>query len=119
MSDTTAGAERPFAITVPQAEIDLLKKKLSLVRLPDELDGAGWNYGAPLAHVKRLVERWQTGFNWRERENAINASLNQFTRDVPVDNFGTLNIHYVHQKSVCENAIPLLFVHGCECAIHV
>lgn len=31
-----------------------------------------------------------------------------------IDGFGTLNIHYVHQKSSCSNAIPLLFLHGCE-----
>jgi hypothetical protein len=26
---------------------------------------------------------------------------------------GTLNIHYVHQKSAVPDALPLLFVHGC------
>ena len=34
-----------------------------------------------------------------------------FTRDVEVEGFGVLNIHYVHQRSKVENAIPLLFVH--------
>nr|VWO97451.1 BTP domain-containing protein [Ganoderma boninense] len=35
-----------------------------------------------------------------------------FTRDIDVDGFGTLNVHYVHQTSEVKGAIPLLFVHG-------
>ncbi|PIL35240.1 hypothetical protein GSI_03030 [Ganoderma sinense ZZ0214-1] len=35
-----------------------------------------------------------------------------FTRDIHVDGFGTLNIHYVVQRSGTAHAIPLLFVHG-------
>jgi hypothetical protein len=36
-----------------------------------------------------------------------------FTRDIEVEGFGVLNIHYVHQRSKVKSAIPLLFVHGC------
>ena len=109
-----AGPESPYIIQVPDVEIDLLKKKLALVRFPDELDSAGWDYGAPIAHVSRLVDRWQNGFDWRKHEDAINKANPQFTRDVLVEGFGSLNIHYIHQKSECENAVPLLFVHGCR-----
>ncbi|KAF8872227.1 Alpha/Beta hydrolase protein [Infundibulicybe gibba] len=49
-------------------------------------------YGAPLADMRRL--------------------LPQFTRDIDVEGFGSLNIHYIHKRSEVANAIPLLFVHG-------
>jgi len=52
------------------------------------------------------------GYDWRVHEAALNEELPQFTRDIEVDGFGTLNIHYVHQKSRTVDAIPLLFVHG-------
>lgn len=106
-------AEQPFKVSVSDADLDLLHRKLELVRLPDELEEAGWEYGAPLADVKRLVGRWKDGFDWRKAEAAINE-FPQFTRDIDVDGFGTLNIHYIHQRSAVANAIPLLFVHGCE-----
>ena len=32
---------------------------------------------------------------------------------MPIDGYGALNVHYVHQKSIVAGAIPLLFVHGC------
>ncbi|KAF9800854.1 hypothetical protein IEO21_10278 [Rhodonia placenta] len=107
MSDT----EKAFQIDVSDADIEFLHKKLELTRFPDELDEAGWNYGAPLADVRRLVARWKDGYDWRKVEAEINA-IPQFTRDIDVDGFGTLNIHYIHQKSSVATAVPLLFVHG-------
>ncbi|KZT20002.1 hypothetical protein NEOLEDRAFT_1076641, partial [Neolentinus lepideus HHB14362 ss-1] len=35
------------------------------------------------------------------------------TRDIEVGGFGTLNVHYLHQSTL-EDAVPLLFCHGCE-----
>ena len=105
--------ETPFTLHVSDANLDLLQQKLALVRFPDELDGAGWDYGVPLAHVKRLTEHWRDGFDWRKAEAEINA-LPMFTRDIDVEGFGTLNVHYVHQRSEAEAAIPLIFIHGCK-----
>lgn len=104
---------KPFALNVPDADLELLREKLELVTFPDELEGAGWKYGLPLADAKRLTGYWKTTFDWRKAERAINK-LPQFTTDIEVEGFGSLNIHFVHQKSEVENAIPLLFVHGCE-----
>ncbi|KAI0752574.1 epoxide hydrolase [Daedaleopsis nitida] len=103
--------ETSFKLAVPDADLELLQRKLALTRFPDELDGAGWQYGVPLAHIKRLSDHWKDGFDWRKAEAKINE-LPMFTRDIEVEGHGTLNIHYVHQKSQVENAIPLLFVHG-------
>ncbi|RDX42563.1 alpha/beta-hydrolase [Lentinus brumalis] len=103
--------EESFKLAIPDADLELLRKKLDLVRLPDELDGAEWDYGVPLDDVKRLVAHWQEKFDWRKSEAKINE-LPMFTRDIEVEGFGTLNAHYVHQRSEVDNAIPLLFVHG-------
>lgn len=105
-------AEKPFKVAVSDADLEFLHKKLDLARWPDELEDAGRDYGAPLANVKRLVARWKGGFDWRAAEASINE-LPQFTRDIEVDGHGTLNIHYIYQKSTVKNAIPLLFLHGC------
>lgn len=114
MSSTTVSEETPFRINIPDAVIQSLKAKLALTTFPDELDEAGWTYGVPLANFKRLVARWQDGYDWRKHEKQINDELPQFRRTINVDGFGDLGIHYVHQKSTVKNAIPLLFVHGCE-----
>ncbi|KAK7439024.1 hypothetical protein VKT23_017730 [Stygiomarasmius scandens] len=105
--------ETPFKISIPDAQLDLLRKKLDLVTFPDELEDAEWRYGVPLADMKRLVGRWKDRFDWRAEEAKLNEELPQFTRDIEVsDGHGILNIHYVHKKSEVEGAVPLLFVHG-------
>jgi hypothetical protein len=110
-------AEAPFTIAISDERLDNLRKRLSLTRLPDELENSGWDYGTPLADIKRLVARWADGFNWRQAELTLNSDLPMFTRDISVDGFGTLNIHYVHRKSTTDAAIPLLFVHGCSASV--
>jgi hypothetical protein len=104
---------QPFAINISDESIDLLRKKLALTRLPDEIDDAGWDYGVPLRDMRRLVARWKDGYDWKKHEKILNDELPQFTRDIEVDGFGKLNIHYIHQESKVKNAIPMLFVHGC------
>ncbi len=108
-----AAPESPFRISIPKERLDLLQQKLVLVTVPDELEDSGKKYGAPLKDIQRLVARWKDGFDWRAQEAALNAELPQFTRDIDVEGFGVLNIHYVHKKSEVEGAVPLLFVQGC------
>ncbi|KAE9390436.1 alpha/beta-hydrolase [Gymnopus androsaceus JB14] len=101
-----------FKISVSSSALTALKSRLEGTIFPDELDGAGWDYGVPLADIKRLVTRWRDGFDWRKEEERLNTVLPQFTRDIEVEGFGILNIHYIHQKSEKVDGIPLLFVHG-------
>ena len=105
--------ETPFTISVSDDKLNLLRSKLELATFPDELEDADWKYGVPLADIKRLAERWRNGYDWRKHEKELNSELPMFTRDIDVDGFGSLNIHYVHEKSTATNAIPLLFCHGC------
>lgn len=107
---------QPFSVHTPEERLLDLRQRLALTRFSDELEGADWDYGVPLTDIRRLVDYWQNGFDWRKQEAVINA-LSQFTVDIPVDDFGTLNIHYVHQPSLVRTAIPLLFVHGCSSPI--
>jgi hypothetical protein len=72
--------EVPFKISVSDDKIAQLKAKLDNATFPDELEDSGWAYGAPLKDIKRLVARWQNGFDWRAHEKMINDELPQFTR---------------------------------------
>lgn len=112
--------EKPYKIHVSDEEISLLKQRLKLGRFPDEIEGAGWDYGAPLADMKRLALKWGSGeYDWRKEEKKLNDTLPQFTRDIEIQGHGKLNVHYIHKRSSVPNAIPLLFVHGCKNGIFV
>ncbi|KAK7687110.1 hypothetical protein QCA50_009612 [Cerrena zonata] len=94
-------AEAPFTLAILDENLDLLRQKLDLVRFPDELENASWDYGVPLEDIKRLVKRWKDGFDWRASEASIN-SFPQFTRDVEIEGFGP-----GHCMEVCK-LLPLL-----------
>ncbi|KAI0259500.1 alpha beta-hydrolase [Gloeopeniophorella convolvens] len=104
--------EKTFTIAVPDDALTLLQRKLTDIRLPDEVEGAEWAYGSPLSDIRRLVGRWSEGYDWRAHERTLNERLPMFTRDVVVEGFGAVNIHYVHKRSTVQGAVPLLFVHG-------
>ncbi|KAJ9614261.1 hypothetical protein H2200_002397 [Cladophialophora chaetospira] len=101
----------PFTIAIPDSDLADLHTRLSLARFPDELDDSAWDYGAPLADVKRITAYWKDSFNWRVAEKKLNG-LPQFRTSITVDGFAPLKIHFLHKKAAVANAIPLLFVHG-------
>lgn len=102
----------PYTISVPDASIEKLKRKLLDADYPDELDTPNqWPYGSPLSDVKRLAKYWETDFNWRKIEAKLNE-LPNYRKKVAVEGYGDLDIHFIHKKSSNPNAIPLLFSHG-------
>lgn len=109
-----SGSIKPFRINIDQAKIDRLKQKLALTDLPPpEVDGdAPWARGVPLAEQQRLLKYWIEEYDWRKTEAKLNDTLPQFTTDIDIDGFDTYSVHFVHQKSKVETAIPLLFLHG-------
>jgi pimeloyl-ACP methyl ester carboxylesterase len=102
---------KPFKLNISQERLDKLQQKLALTDLPDELEDSGWDYGIPLADIKRLTAYWQNGFDWPKTQERLNE-LPQYTISIDIDGFETLEIHFVYQKSDVSGAIPLLFCHG-------
>ena len=97
---------QPFKITIPQATLDDLRERLARTRWPDEVQGAGWDYGTNLGYLKELVDYWQHDYDWRKQE----AKLNQFAQfRADIDGFG---IHFVHERGRGPNPLPLLLFHG-------
>jgi pimeloyl-ACP methyl ester carboxylesterase len=103
----------PFKIAIPSLKLDRLQQKLVLSNHPAEISNASnpWSRGVPLSDIKRLAEYWGNGFRWRKAEAKLNE-LPQHLAKTEVDDFGTCDIHFIHQRSEIRNAIPLLFLHG-------
>ena len=88
---------------VDDAVLDDLGRRLAATRWPDEPPGAGWEQGAPVDHVKALVERWRAGFDWRAVEAQLNA-FSQFTAPV-----SGIEQHFIAEGDA---GPPVLFLHG-------
>lgn len=98
---------QPFHIHVPETDLSDLRDRLILTRWPDEIEGSAWGYGSNLAYTKELIEYWISDFDWRTQETALN-SLSNFR--VEVDD--GMSIHFIHEKGVGPNPMPLIITHG-------
>ena len=101
-----AGAIVPFTIDVPDAVLEDLQDRLRAARFPDEIREADWDYGTSLSYLRELVEYWRDHFDWRAQE----ARLNRF--DQFKTNIDGLDIHFIHERSPHDGALPLLLLNG-------
>ena len=97
---------RPFTIAVEDSVLDDLRQRLADTRWPDEMPNSGWDYGSNLAYMKELVEYWRTDFDWRAQEAKLNA-FSHFKSEVD-----GLDIHFIHEKGMGPNPMPLVITHG-------
>jgi pimeloyl-ACP methyl ester carboxylesterase len=96
----------PVRIDVPQADLDDLRQRLARTRWPDELRGAGWDYGVPRDYLRELADYWRTSYDWRAQEAKLNAHP-QFTTTIDGQ-----QIHFLHIRSAEPHALPLVLTHG-------
>ena len=95
-----------YVIDVPQAVLDDLAARLADTRWPDEISGAGWDYGTNLFYLRELMEYWQTTYDWRAQERALNE-FNHFRL-----NIDGLGIHFIHEQGKGPDPFPLIISHG-------
>src|SRR6266849_3730109 len=95
-----------YHIQVADETLRNLRERLKHTRWPDEVQGAGWEYGANLAYMKDLVEYWRTDFDWRAQEQKINQFANYRTK---LDGLG---LHFIHERGRGPRPLPLLIPHG-------
>ena len=95
-----------FRIAIPDAVLEDLRERLGRTRWPDEIEDAGWDYGASLAYLRELMEYWRTRFDWRAQEERLNGFHHYRAR---VDGLG---IHFVREQGKGPRPLPLILTHG-------
>ena len=101
-----AEAVRPFTIDVPDEVLVDLRERLARTRLPDDLPGTAWDYGTDREYLEELLAYWRDEFDWRSQEWLLNG-FDHFKTDVD-----GLDVHFIHQRSPHEDALPLVITHG-------
>jgi microsomal epoxide hydrolase len=95
-----------FELNVSDDVLEDLQRRLVATRFPDQVEGAGWDYGTDVGYLRDLVGYWRDSFDWRAQEARINA-FDNFTTSIDGQ-----RIHFIHQRSKHANAKPLLIAHG-------
>ncbi|MBI1278813.1 MAG: alpha/beta fold hydrolase [Anaerolineaceae bacterium] len=97
---------KPFQVSIPQSDLDDLQSRLARTRWPNYLPDVGWTYGVPDHYVRRLVDYWRTGYDWRKWEAKLNA-YPQFVTELEGQ-----KIHFIHVRSPEPDALPVILTHG-------
>lgn len=97
---------QPFTVDIPQAELDDLQDRLAMTRFTDEIPGSGSDYGVSLEWVRRMVDYWCNGYDWRIWEKRLNK-FPQFTTEIDGQ-----NVHLIHARSARDDALALILTHG-------
>ena len=97
---------QPFRVSVPDAELDYLRRRLLDTRWPSRVEGAGWDYGVDDDYLRSLVGYWLDEFDWRAQEGALNA-WPQVRCTV-----GGHAVHAVHVPGRGPSPLPLVLSHG-------
>ncbi|WP_207944701.1 epoxide hydrolase family protein [Actinomadura rubrisoli] len=93
-------------ITVPEAELDELRSRLLRTRWPIPWPVGGWEAGTDVGELRRLVDYWASGYDWRTHEAAINA-LPSHLADID----GT-PVHYLRYEGEHPGALPIVLTNG-------
>ncbi|KAJ7795688.1 Alpha/Beta hydrolase protein [Mycena olivaceomarginata] len=104
---TATAAVQPFRIDLAKG-LPHLEALVKNTNLPSEplYPGAGEDFGVQLDFLRDLKTQWVEGYDWTEQEAELNQ-LAQYTTTI-----GNQTVHFVHEKSDDEDAIPLLLIHG-------
>ena len=108
MTSTTRGdsAIRPFSVSVPEADLEDLRRRIVATRWPEREPVPDASQGVQLATMQKLARYWATDYDWRKLEARLNA-WPQFTTSID-----GLDIHFIHVRSKYPDAMPLIITHG-------
>jgi pimeloyl-ACP methyl ester carboxylesterase len=95
-----------FQVHFDDADLDDLGQRLARARLPDQIEGTGWEYGIPRDYLRELVDYWRDAYDWRAQEARLNE-LDHFRTRIDGQ-----SVHFVHVRSTHPDALPLLLTHG-------
>src|SRR6476620_11852511 len=100
-------ALEPFRVAVRDEVLTDLRRRLAATRFVDDLGDPGWKYGLSVSYMQELTRYWQSDFDWRAQE----AALNGFAQFRVMSKSG-LGLHFVHERGRGPNPLPIVLTHG-------
>src|ERR1700722_101377 len=95
-----------FNIHVPAEVLSDLQQRLKNTRWSYQIEGTAWEAGTAGAHLKDLTDYWQTAYDWRKHEQALNGFAH--FKSV-IDGIG---IHFIHEHGKGPHPFPLILTPG-------
>ncbi len=99
-------AIRPFHVSVPEAALTDLRRRVAATQWPDKETVTDESQGVQLATMQKLARYWVSDYDWRKCEAKLNA-LPMF-----VTTIDGLDVQFIWVRSKNPNALPVIITHG-------
>ncbi len=96
----------PFTIEWSDHAIAELRERLARTRWPEAETVDDWSQGVPLSYQREVCEYWADDYDFAAAQARLNR-FPQYRQDVD-----GLGIHFLHQPSRHDDAMPLVLTHG-------
>lgn len=108
---------KPFTINVDPAFIEETRVKASKFRPTEPIEAPAWFDGPPTSDINAVAKYWAEEYDWSKVQDGINQNFSHYYTEVPAPGGNypsneSLGLHFIHERSEREDAIPILFLHG-------
>ncbi|KAF2441102.1 alpha/beta-hydrolase [Karstenula rhodostoma CBS 690.94] len=108
---------KPYTIDVDPAVIEKIRTQASEFRQTEPIDAPAWFDGPPTSKINEIAKYWAEDYDWSKVQDGINKNFTHFYTTVPspggkYSSNESLGLHFIHQRSERDDAIPILFLHG-------
>ncbi len=79
------------------------------------LSEPAWTEGPPGSEMASIAKYWAEKYNWTDIQQQLNTNFSHYmATDLSTEgNYkGTLDVHFIHERSNRSDATPLLMLHG-------
>ena len=83
MTQTEAGAIRPFHVSFPEAELTDLRRRINAKRWPERETVTDATQGVQLATMQKLADYWDKDYDWARCEANLKA-LPHFITEIDI-----------------------------------
>ncbi len=91
---------------MPDVDLDDLRARLRATRWARPWPLPAWQAGTDGDELRRLVEYWASGYDWRRHEAELNALPSHFAE---IDG---IRLHYLRFDAQSEGALPIVLTNG-------
>lgn len=105
----------PAVVRVNPELVRMVKQKAALYRPSRDLQGVEpFEDGPPSSNMTAIAKYWANHYDWYSVESGINAEFPHYTTTLSANGQypNSIPLHFIHQKSSEEGALPILLLHG-------
>jgi len=97
---------KPFTVSISEAVLADLSRRLAATRWPSPAPGAPWRWGTDSTFLQSLVLHWLGRFDWREWESRLNG-YPQY-----IATLSGIEVHVLVERGSGTRPLPIILSHG-------